>query len=85
VAPAEGQDADDVPDEPIALDADGFPVEEVATVQRAAALRAAVSGSGTAKWASKNINTKWEYGQDCTNFVSKALYYGGKMKTRMGG
>lgn len=85
VAPAEGQDADDVPDEPIALDADGFPVEETGTVQRAIALRAAVSGSGTAKWASKNIGTKWEYGQDCTNFVSKALYYGGKMKTRMGG
>ncbi|WAU86181.1 amidase domain-containing protein [Streptomyces sp. Qhu-G9] len=85
VAPPEGQDADEVPDEPIALDADGFPVEEPTTVRQASALRANVSGSGTAKWASKNIKTKWEYGLDCTNFVSKALYYGGKMKTRMGG
>ncbi|WP_257584230.1 amidase domain-containing protein [Streptomyces sp. TLI_146] len=49
-------------------------------------LRAAqVSGSGTANWASRNLGTKWEYGQDCTNFVSKALYYGGGMKTRGGG
>ncbi|MEU6090839.1 amidase domain-containing protein [Streptomyces sp. NPDC047085] len=82
----------EVPDEPIALDADGLPVEQAAPtaasapaspvrVQRAAA----VSGSGTVRWAARNINTGWEYGQDCTNFVSKALYYGGGMKMRSGG
>ncbi|MFJ5776272.1 DNRLRE domain-containing protein [Streptomyces sp. NPDC093094] len=80
----------EVPDEPIALDADGLPVEEPAPAVRRPALRvkrsaAQVSGSGTVKWASRNANTRWEYGQDCTNFVSKALYYGGKMKTRSGG
>lgn len=85
VAPPESQDADDVPDEPIALGPDGFPVDEPAGPTPVALRAAAVSGSGTAKWASKNIGTKWEYGQDCTNFVSKALYYGGKMKTRAGG
>ncbi|MFJ2236938.1 amidase domain-containing protein [Streptomyces sp. NPDC087859] len=85
VAPPEGQDADEVPDEPIDLGADGFPVDEPAGTTPVALRAAAVSGSGTAKWASKNIGTEWEYGQDCTNFVSKALYYGGKMKTRAGG
>ncbi|WP_234384825.1 amidase domain-containing protein [Streptomyces sp. MMG1121] len=85
VAPPDAQDADEVPDEPIALDADGFPAEEKTAASPVALRAAAVSGSGTANWASKNINTKWEYGQDCTNFVSKALYHGGKMKTRSGG
>ncbi|MCX4819950.1 amidase domain-containing protein [Streptomyces sp. NBC_01142] len=75
----------EVPEEPIELDADGFPVEEAAPVAATRVKRAAVSGSGTVKWASRNANTKWEYGQDCTNFVSKALYYGGGMKTRSGG
>lgn len=79
------QDADEVPDEPIALDAEGFPAEEKDTASPVVLRAAAVSGSGTAKWASKNVNTKWEYDQDCTNFVSKALYHGGKMKTRSGG
>ncbi|MFH8355299.1 amidase domain-containing protein [Streptomyces sp. NPDC018057] len=75
---------EETPEEPVELDAEGFPVQ---TPQAAGAMaRAAqVSGSGTANWASRNLGTKWEYGQDCTNFVSKALYYGGKMKTRAGG
>jgi hypothetical protein len=80
----------EVPDEPIALDADGLPIEEPAPAVQKSALRvtraaAQVSGSGTVKWASRNVNTRWEYSQDCTNFVSKALYHGGKMKTRHGG
>ncbi|MHB0895814.1 amidase domain-containing protein [Streptomyces sundarbansensis] len=85
VAPAQELDADQVPDEPIDLGADGFPVDEAAGPVPVALRAAAVAGSGTAKWATKNIGTKWEYQQDCTNFVSKALYYGGKMKTRSGG
>ncbi|MFI0968399.1 amidase domain-containing protein [Streptomyces sp. NPDC021080] len=80
----------EVPDEPIALDADGLPIEEpdpavqkpAPRVKRAAAQ---VSGSGTLKWASRNVSTRWEYGRDCTDFVSKALYHGGDMKTRQGG
>ncbi|MEY2241873.1 amidase domain-containing protein [Streptomyces sp. BF23-18] len=80
----------EVPDEPIALDADGLPIEEPAPAVPAPAPRvkraaAQVSGSGTLKWASRHVTTRWEYGQDCTNFVSKALYYGGNMKTRQGG
>ncbi|MFI8895726.1 amidase domain-containing protein [Streptomyces paradoxus] len=79
----------EVPDEPIALDADGLPVEEPAPAVQKSAFRvqraAQVSGSGTVKWASRNVKTRWEYRQDCTNFVSKALYHGGKMKTRHGG
>ncbi|NYS21105.1 hypothetical protein HFP43_32135 [Streptomyces sp. SJ1-7] len=74
-----------MPDEPIDLGVDGFPVDEAAGPVPVALRAAAVAGSGTAKWATKNIGTKWEYQQDCTNFVSKALYYGGKMKTRSGG
>ncbi|WP_411070013.1 amidase domain-containing protein [Streptomyces sp. cmx-4-25] len=75
----------DVPDSPIALDAEGFPVEAPAAAGTRMARAAQVSGSGTADWASRNLGTKWEYGQDCTNFVSKALYHGGGMKTRSGG
>ncbi|PJN04434.1 hypothetical protein CG740_00460 [Streptomyces sp. CB01201] len=76
----------EVPDIPLELDRDGFPAE-APPAQTAGLLRAAaqVNGSGTANWASRNLGTKWEYGQDCTNFVSKALYYGGGMKTRGGG
>ncbi|MFB8107734.1 amidase domain-containing protein [Streptomyces sp. NPDC056007] len=85
VAPPQELDADQVPDEPIDLGVDGFPVDEAAGPVPVALRAAAVAGSGTAKWATKNIGTKWEYQQDCTNFVSKALYYGGKMKTRSGG
>ncbi|MFJ5741156.1 amidase domain-containing protein [Streptomyces microflavus] len=85
VAPPQELDADQVPDEPIDLGSDGFPVDEAAGPAPVALRAAAVAGSGTAKWATKNIGTKWEYQQDCTNFVSKALYYGGKMKTRSGG
>ncbi len=85
VAPPQELDADQVPDEPIDLGADGFPVDEAAGPVPVALRAAAVAGSGTAKWATKNIGTKWEYQQDCTNFVSKALYHGGKMKTRSGG
>ncbi|MEU8515346.1 amidase domain-containing protein [Kitasatospora sp. NPDC048722] len=40
--------------------------------------------NGTADWARRNVGTRWEYGQDCTNFASKALYYGGGMHTRAG-
>ncbi|WP_225995004.1 amidase domain-containing protein [Streptomyces arboris] len=85
VAPPQEQDANEVPDEPIDLGSDGFPVDEAAGPALVALRAAAVAGSGTAKWATKNIGTKSEYQQDCTNFVSKALYYGGKMKTRSGG
>ncbi|MET4668300.1 hypothetical protein ABID94_001159 [Streptomyces sp. PvR018] len=85
VAPPQELDADQVPDEPIDLGSDGFPVDEAAGPAPVALRAAAVAGSGTAKWATKNIGTTWEYQQDCTNFVSKALYYGGKMKTRSGG
>lgn len=85
VAPPQQLDADQVPDEPIDLGSDGFPVDEAAGPAPVALRAAAVAGSGTAKWATKNIGTTWEYQQDCTNFVSKALYYGGKMKTRSGG
>ncbi|MYX18378.1 DNRLRE domain-containing protein [Streptomyces sp. SID8374] len=85
VAPPQDQNAEEVPDEPIDLGSDGFPVDEAAGPVPVALRAAAVVGSGTAKWATKNIGTKSEYQQDCTNFVSKALYYGGKMKTRSGG
>ncbi|MGG7572432.1 amidase domain-containing protein [Streptomyces sirii] len=50
-----------------------------------AAAGGTVNGHGTAGWAFNNLDTKWEYKQDCANFVSKALYYGGGMKMRPGG
>ncbi len=41
-------------------------------------------GNGTADWARRNIRVRREYSQDCTNFVSKALYFGGGMSTHPG-
>ncbi|GAA3399309.1 DNRLRE domain-containing protein [Streptomyces roseoviridis] len=78
-----GSDPEDKP--LITLDDDGMLPEEPLPPARPALLRAAPSGSGTATWAKRNVTIRWEYGQDCTNFVSKALYYGGKMKQRSGG
>ncbi|MFJ9766181.1 amidase domain-containing protein [Streptomyces erythrochromogenes] len=63
---------------------DGFPLAEApaAGVQTAAY----VNGSGTASWAYNNAGRIYkEYrSNDCTNFVSKAMYYGGRMKMRTG-
>ncbi|MFD8110142.1 hypothetical protein [Streptomyces microflavus] len=67
MAPPQELDADQVPDEPIDLGSDGFPVDEAAGPAPVALRAAAVAGSGTAKWATKNIGTTWEYQQDCTN------------------
>ncbi|MEU9148725.1 amidase domain-containing protein [Streptomyces sp. NPDC048349] len=87
VAAAPGESTGEPADETgaVEFDADGFPVsgapEAGATTARYAAN---VRGSGTANWAWNNTGIKWDYGQDCTNFVSKALFYGGGMKTRTG-
>ncbi|WP_327683275.1 amidase domain-containing protein [Kitasatospora sp. NBC_00458] len=45
---------------------------------------AGVYGNGTADRARRSIGVRREYGQDCTDFVSKALYHGGGMRTRQG-
>ncbi|MFG3497921.1 amidase domain-containing protein [Streptomyces sp. NPDC047928] len=78
----------DVPsDDPgsIPLGENGFPAQEAAAFQLSAFRAASVNGHGTGNWAYNNTGVKWEYPQDCTNFVSKALYYGGGMKFRWGG
>ncbi|WP_369197066.1 amidase domain-containing protein [Streptomyces djakartensis] len=41
-----------------------------------------ISRSGTSEWAKKHWNDRHEYSQDCTNFVSKALYHGGGMRMK---
>ncbi|MGW7197682.1 DNRLRE domain-containing protein [Streptomyces chryseus] len=43
---------------------------------------ATVNDSGTAKWARNHWNDRHEYSQDCTNYVSKALYHGGGMRMK---
>ncbi|WP_405792692.1 amidase domain-containing protein [Streptomyces sp. NBC_00029] len=68
--------------ESILLGEDGFPVSDPSA---AGALTASyVNGSGTASWAWNYAGRiPREYGtNDCTNFVSKALYNGGGMKMR---
>ena len=51
-----------------------------------AAAAGPVNGRGAANWAFNNIDTKWEYkNNDCANFVSKALHFGGGMQMRPGG
>ncbi|WP_051742908.1 DNRLRE domain-containing protein [Kitasatospora sp. MBT66] len=77
-APADPTDAEKA----VPLDANGFPVQPAQPA--AAAVQAGYNYNGTANWASRNVGIKWDYGQDCTNFVSKALYYGGGMRFRYG-
>ncbi|MGW1067145.1 DNRLRE domain-containing protein [Streptomyces aureus] len=43
---------------------------------------ATINASGTAKWARDHWNDRPQYSQDCTNFASKALYYGGGMRMK---
>ncbi len=61
-----------VPDSPAALG--------MATAQFEAF--GSISRSGTSEWAKKHWNSRHEYSQDCTNFVSKALYHGGGMRMK---
>lgn len=70
----------------LALGADGFPSGEApaAGVRTASYAASYINGLGTGSWAYNNTGVKWEYKYDCTNFVSKALYYGGGMKMRSG-
>ncbi|WP_031071503.1 DNRLRE domain-containing protein [Streptomyces sp. NRRL WC-3742] len=66
----------------VPLDADGFPVKPATPA--GGAVPAGYNYNGTADWARRNVGIKWDYKQDCTNFVSKALYYGGGMRYRYG-
>ncbi|MFJ9953524.1 DNRLRE domain-containing protein [Kitasatospora sp. NPDC091207] len=66
----------------VPLDANGFPVQQAQPA--AGAVQAGYNYNGTADWARRNVGIKWDFPQDCTNFVSKALYYGGGMRTRYG-
>ncbi|MFI1018623.1 DNRLRE domain-containing protein [Streptomyces sp. NPDC020965] len=80
---------DDVPpveeDPPLVeLDSDGMiPVNAEPIAEPPA--RAAPDRRGTVRWALQNLYIDEDYDQDCTNFVSKALNRGGKMKIRRGG
>ncbi|WP_455351214.1 DNRLRE domain-containing protein [Streptomyces sp. SYSU K217416] len=92
VAPPAEESVEDIAEEevlPIKLDADGMLADEPApattTMQLAAVLAAAPDGNGTANWAKRNANIKYDYDTDCANFVSKALHWGGKMQQRKGG
>ncbi|MFI8190928.1 amidase domain-containing protein [Streptomyces sp. NPDC085946] len=61
-----------VPDSPAALGLGTAQYEAFGSISR----------SGTSKWAKKHWNDRHEYSQDCTNFVSKALYHGGGMRMK---
>ncbi|MDK1472282.1 DNRLRE domain-containing protein [Streptomyces sp. 549] len=43
---------------------------------------ATIDANGTAKWARANWDARHEYNQNCTNYVSKALYHGGGMRMK---
>ncbi|MFD9370712.1 amidase domain-containing protein [Streptomyces sp. NPDC060020] len=70
----------------LTLGTDGFPMGEAPAegVRQASYAASYINGLGTGSWAYNNTGLKWEYKYDCTNFVSKALYYGGGMKMRSG-
>ncbi|MFD7263198.1 amidase domain-containing protein [Streptomyces sp. NPDC059874] len=81
-ADSTGAPADDTGS--LVMGEDGFPVSGAPAAGVSTA--AYVNGSGTASWAYNNAGRiPREYGSnDCTNFVSKAMYYGGRMKMRWG-
>ncbi|MFD9285728.1 amidase domain-containing protein [Streptomyces mirabilis] len=81
------EDSDDTSDDPgsIELGENGFPDETPVAHGPTALSARSVNGHGTANWAYNHTGIGWEYSQDCTNFVSKALYHGGGMKFRWGG
>ncbi|MFK0025387.1 DNRLRE domain-containing protein [Streptomyces sp. NPDC090798] len=61
----------------------GVGVDPPASLASAAQIaNATLNGSGTARWAKANYNAYPEYGEDCTNFVSKALHSGGGMRMK---
>ncbi|WP_330304797.1 MULTISPECIES: DNRLRE domain-containing protein [unclassified Streptomyces] len=55
------------------------------TVSADATYAADISWGGTAAWARDHWNSKHDYDNDCTNFVSKSLNRGGGMKMKSGG
>ncbi|MFD7002326.1 amidase domain-containing protein [Streptomyces mirabilis] len=81
------EDSDDTSDDPgsIELGENGFPDETPVAPGPTTLSARSVNGHGTANWAYNHTGIGWEYSQDCTNFVSKALYHGGGMKFRWGG
>ncbi|MFJ6700343.1 DNRLRE domain-containing protein [Streptomyces sp. NPDC091272] len=66
----------------IQTDADGFSLEDPNPPVQA---RTSLNRSGAASWAKKHAKDKDEFGTDCTNFVSKALNRGGKMRMKSPG
>ncbi|MEV5746890.1 amidase domain-containing protein [Actinoallomurus sp. NPDC052308] len=42
-----------------------------------ATAHSAISHSGMVGWAVRHIRDRWQYRQDCTNFMSKVMHYGG--------
>lgn len=67
----------------IELGQDGFPTTQASA--GGVVNSAYVDGWGTGQWAEHNTLIKRDYGNnDCTSYVSKALYYGGGMKMRSG-
>ncbi|MER8012438.1 DNRLRE domain-containing protein [Streptomyces sp. NPDC094149] len=61
----------------------GVTVDAPASLASAAQIaNATLNASGTAKWARDHWKDHPQYGEDCTNFVSKSLYYGGGMRMK---
>ncbi|MGI5455085.1 DNRLRE domain-containing protein [Streptomyces sp. CA-249302] len=88
VADTTTSDSTTVPDV-METDADGNLVTGTTTTATAASANATyaadISWGGTASWARDHWNSKHDYDNDCTNFVSKALNKGGGMNKKSGG
>ncbi|MEV5705539.1 amidase domain-containing protein [Actinoallomurus sp. NPDC052274] len=63
------------PDEVFAAGKDAAP--DAAPGAPAGAAHSAISHSGMVGWAVRHIRDRWQYRQDCTNFMSKVMHYGG--------
>ncbi|MEW2131462.1 DNRLRE domain-containing protein [Streptomyces sp. NPDC005435] len=59
----------------------GF-VASTASASAAQLASATINANGTAKYARDHWDDVPQYGEDCTNFVSQALYYGGGMRMK---
>jgi Putative amidase domain len=58
------------------------PMSKLMTAQAPALAGQAINHQTMANWARAHIrNTGWDYGEDCTNFMSKVMHYGGGAQT----
>ncbi|MEU1735052.1 amidase domain-containing protein [Streptosporangium sp. NPDC020145] len=67
-------DGEEIPEPPVST------VSAARTPRAGVVSQSAVNTGGMVRWAHKHAYDRWEYGQDCTNFVSRVLNHGGGLR-----